>query len=277
MNVCGKFVIGFMVVIMSGVAIPAKLSAGNENVIELKGITTPYLTVDIGSSAMAVLNAVHFKRSDRIKKGDVVATMDARVESARMELAQGRMEMLDALIALQQERYAFAKREHERKLSLFQKGALPLFERDEAETNLSIAEKNVNEAMEQKRVAGLELKLAQEIVRQLTVTSPIDGIVVERFLDPGELVNEEPILQVAQLHPLNVEVIVPVDYWGKIKTGMPVEIIPEIAIERTFKGSVTIVDHVIDARSATFGIRVELANPDYTLPAGLNCVVRIHP
>jgi membrane fusion protein, multidrug efflux system len=37
---------------------------------------------------------------------------------------------------------------------------------------------------------------------------------------------------------------------------------------------VKVVDHVIDAASGTFGIRLELKNPDYSLPAGLKCKVR---
>jgi hypothetical protein len=37
---------------------------------------------------------------------------------------------------------------------------------------------------------------------------------------------------------------------------------------------VTVVDRVVDAASSTFGVRLELANPDYRLPAGLKCRVR---
>jgi hypothetical protein len=37
---------------------------------------------------------------------------------------------------------------------------------------------------------------------------------------------------------------------------------------------VTVVDRVFDAASSTFGVRLELPNPDYSLPAGLRCRIR---
>jgi membrane fusion protein (multidrug efflux system) len=40
------------------------------------------------------------------------------------------------------------------------------------------------------------------------------------------------------------------------------------------EGVVSVVDRVIDAASGTFGVRLELPNPNYELPAGLRCRVR---
>ena len=98
-------------------------------------------------------------------------------------------------------------------------------------------------------------------------------MVVERFLSPGEYVEDQPILQLAQIHPLYVEVFAPVEMLGKIKVGMRAKITPQEPISGVYKARVKIVDRVVDAASGTFGVRLELPNPKYRLPAGLKCKV----
>jgi hypothetical protein len=48
---------------------------------------------------------------------------------------------------------------------------------------------------------------------------------------------------------------------------------PNEPIEGTYQGTVTVIDRVFDAASSTFGLRVELQNPDGLLPAGHRCQI----
>jgi LysM repeat protein len=96
---------------------------------------------------------------------------------------------------------------------------------------------------------------------------------VERFLHPGEYVEDQPILKLAQIHPLNVEVILPVEMLGSVKAGMGATVKPEAPVTGFYTAKVKIVDKVVDAASGTFGVRLELPNPDYQLPPGLKCKV----
>lgn len=241
--------------------------------LEFEGITTPYETVEVGCSVVGVIDCMKVDRSDFVKKNQVLCTLDASVEKAQVNLVMAKLEMVDTSIDLQQVRYEFIKREYDRKKALYQKDAISFYERDEAETNMKAAEKNLAEAIEQKQVAQFELKHIQEIVNRLTIKSPIAGVVVERYLTSGELVNEQPILKLAQLDPLLVETIVSSRYWGTIQKDTKVKIYPEIPQIENFEGVVTIVDQIIDAESGMFGVRIELLNQDYALPAGLKCRV----
>jgi membrane fusion protein (multidrug efflux system) len=54
---------------------------------------------------------------------------------------------------------------------------------------------------------------------------------------------------------------------------MRAKVIPEAPIGGQYTAEVKIVDKVIDAASGTFGVRLELPNPNYRLPAGLKCKV----
>ena len=80
-------------------------------------------------------------------------------------------------------------------------------------------------------------------------------------------------MKLAQLDPLRVEVFAPVTLLGKITVGMEAQVFPEKPVGGTYKATVTVADKVVDAASGTFGVRLELPNKDYVVPAGLKCRV----
>ena len=72
----------------------------------------------------------------------------------------------------------------------------------------------------------------------------------ERFLSKGEFVEDQPILKIAQIDPLHVEVIAPVEMLGAVRVGMRAEVRPENPVGGGYPARVTIVDRVIDAARA---------------------------
>ncbi len=125
-----------------------------------------------------------------------------------------------------------------------------------------------------RRLADLELNRTTAEVTLRTMKSPITGVVVERYMHPGEFPKQERVLKLAQIDPLRVEVYAPVSMLGKIAVGMMGLVKPEEPMKGEFKGKVTVVDKVVDAASGTFGVRMELPNPGMKLPAGLKCAVK---
>ena len=125
-----------------------------------------------------------------------------------------------------------------------------------------------------RRLADLELNRTAAEVALRTIKSPINGVVVERFMHPGEFPKQERILKLAQIDPLRVEAYAPVAMLGKVSVGSQAMIKPEEPVGGSHPAKVTVVDHVVDAASGTFGVRMELPNPDLKLPAGLRCTVK---
>ena len=111
-------------------------------------------------------------------------------------------------------------------------------------------------------------------MRRKTVRSPIDGVVIARHKSAGEYIEDQPIVTVAQLHPLWVEVIAPVELFGAIESGMSAQVILELESSGKHSATVVSVDRVIDGASGTFDVRLELPNPDYEIPSGLKCQVK---
>jgi RND family efflux transporter MFP subunit len=180
-----------------------------------------------------------------VKAGALVATLESRVERAAVDLAK--------------ERSDFGRRKVERNDELYAKNMISINEKDELETDSFLS--------------LMELKHAEAILAQRTIYSPIDGVVVERYFSEGEFVHSEPIVKVAQMNPLNVEVILPVSALGRVKQGMTAIVFPQAPIKEGYSARVVIVDKVVDAASGTIGVRLLLQNPGNRIPAGLKCRV----
>lgn len=223
--------------------------AGGQEGRSFDGLIEPSEVVKLCSPVQGTLAEITAERGDRVKKGQIVARLNTSIEKAAVDLAQARVE--------------FAKRKVLRNEDLYRKELISIHEKDEMETELRISE--------------LQLQEAKEKLGQRTIRSTVDGVVVERRLSPGEYVGEEPILKIARVHPLYVEVVVPAEKFGTLRRGMKASVLPEIPISGKFVAHVIIVDTVIDAASGTFGVRLEMPNPDYRLPAGLKCKVLFAP
>ena len=59
--------------------------------------------------------------------------------------------------------------------------------------------------------------------------------------------------------------------YGRVKRGMDVFIAPEIPAGARYSAKVTVIDRLLDTASGTFGVRMELRNPQHQLPAGIRC------
>ncbi len=124
------------------------------------------------------------------------------------------------------------------------------------------------------RLADMELRKSTAEIARRTIRSPIPGVVMERSLSTGEFAKQDPILKIAQLDPLRVEAYAPVSMLGKIVVGAEAQVLPQAPVNGNYLAKVTVVDRVIDAASGTFGIRLELPNPNFQLSAGLKCKLR---
>jgi multidrug efflux pump subunit AcrA (membrane-fusion protein) len=106
-----------------------------------------------------------------------------------------------------------------------------------------------------------------------TLRSPFQGVVMDRFVNAGERVEEKPLLRIAMIDPLRVEVMLPVAHYGSIAAGASLTVHPDLPNAEPVSARVTRIDKVIDPASNTFRIRLSLPNPGNRLPAGLRCRV----
>ncbi len=237
------------------------------------GVIEPYMQVDVGSSVEGVVDLLKTERSQLVQKGDPLVILESSVEKATVNREKVQVGVMGEIL-LEQEKLAYAQRSHNRMDDLFKSNAVSTQKIDEASTEVKFASYRLQKARDSKHLAEMDLKRAQAILDLRTIRSPISGVVVARFVSPGEFVNEQPLFKIAQIDPLRVEVIIPSSMFGKITPGMKANIVPELDVTGEHTATVAIVDKVIDAASNTFGVSLELPNPDYKLPGGLRCAVQ---
>ncbi|SPP66886.1 efflux RND transporter periplasmic adaptor subunit [Nitrospira lenta] len=239
---------------------------------DLSCLILPYMEVAIGSPVEGLLESVTVERGDVVKKGQVLATLESSVEKATVALARAKAGV-EAEVRTSIVKEEFALRKLARASDLVKSSSIAAHEADEAKTEKRLAEIAHAEAVENTRLAELELQRSTAALSLRTIRSPIAGVVVERHQHPGELVNKDPILKLAQIDPLRVEVFAPLPMLGQVAVGMQADVRPSDPPGGVYKARVSIVNKVVDSASGTFGIRLEIPNHDHRLSAGLHCSV----
>lgn len=238
--------------------------------LSLECIVEPEMTVELASAIDGVVREVNVDKSDDIKEGQILAKLESSMEEAAVALARSRASMTEEIEA-KRIQLGLADRKKERVLALFSKKSVPGFEKDEAIANAGLAQLELNRARSNQKLAKLELNRAKADLELRSLRSPIDGIVMDRFVHPGESIKDRPLLKIAKIDPMRVEIIAGSELFGQIKEGMPAEIIIEGPQETSHKATVALVDSLVDAASGTFGIRLKLPNPEHNIVGGLKC------
>jgi len=239
---------------------------------EFDCVIEPHMVVDLSSRVDGIVESIAVQRGDFVEAEQALVELDSGVEQVAVshsrERAAATAEVRAGNVSL-----AFAERRKDRVETLFKTAAVSTDQMDEVSTETNLAKLQLQRAEENKRLAQLELRQSLEILDRHTIHSPISGVVVQRFLAPGESVKDVPIMRIAQIDPLRVEVIVPVSEFGSIVAGQVAIVRPEAPMQGDYPAQVTIVDRVADAASGTFRVRLSLPNSDYALPSGLKCGV----
>lgn len=229
--------------------------------------------VDVRASAEGVIESVLVKRGEAVKKGQPLAKLSSGPELAALNLARSRASMEGELKAAEA-RLDLTKKKWERADELHKKNFVSANAKDEAEAEYRLAREQWRAAHESRTLAELEVKRAEEVLAQRSIHSPVTGVVVALLLQPGELASsnqKDPILKLMEIDPLNVELVLPVSEYGKIKLGQRAKVMPEQPVGGSYTATVEVVDPTLDAASGTFGVRLRLPNPGNRIPAGAKC------
>jgi RND family efflux transporter MFP subunit len=240
---------------------------------EMACLITPYDEISIGTPVEGLIQTVPVDRGDWVTKGQVILTLESSFEEATVALAKAKAEA-EAALKSSQLKMGFTSRKLERAQELFKTNSIAQHEVDEAQTEKALAESAYRDASEHKRQAELELNRATAALQLRTIRSPINGVVVDRLLSPGELARQQtPVMKLAQVNPLRVEVFAPLSLLGKLKTGMRADVRPEGKGQPVLQAKIVVVNKVVDSASGTFGVRLEMPNPNNAISAGLACTV----
>jgi len=230
-------------------------------------------SIAVRSPVEGVIESILVRRGEGVKKGTLLATLSSGPERAALELARSRAGMVGELKSAEA-RVELTRKKWERAAELQKKNFVSANARDEAEAEYRLATEQLRAASENRQLAELDVARAREVLAQRSLRSPVDGVVVDVMLRPGELMSsnqKDPIMKLVEIDPLNVELVLPVSQYGRVKVGQLAEVRPEEPVGGRHRARVEVVDPTMDAASGTFGVRLRLANPGNRIPAGVKC------
>ncbi len=210
----------------------------------------PLFQAEIGAKTLGYLDAVLVDRGDRVRKGQLVALVRPSDLPDQLAAARSADEQAKAAVAL-------APANLDRARALAPAGRVSKQELQQAETALASAE--ATEAGARSQVGALAVKLGET-----RITSPLDGVVSSRRLDPGALVgpssNTGPILTVDQIDVLRLFVSVNEGEVSRLKLGQFAHVEIDAMPGRRFEGRVVRLAPSLDPSTRTLDAEVQLPN-----------------
>jgi RND family efflux transporter MFP subunit len=233
--------------------------------------------IEIRSPVEGLIDRVLVQRGDLVTRGQVLAVIESSVEKANLDVARMRGAM-DGEIKVAEARVELSRKKLERARELHVQKFVSDSARDEAEAEFRLATEDLNRTRENQRLAQTDAVRASAALDIRTIRSPFTGVVVEVLLRQGELAAtatvKNPLMKLAEIDPLHVEVVLPSKLFGSIRRGQLATVLPEAPVQGSYQSVVKVVDRVVDPASGTFGVRLELPNRQGKVPAGIRCRVR---
>jgi HlyD family secretion protein len=253
-------------------------------------------TVQVGSQLSGQVTQVLVDYNDHVRKGQVLAILDPQTQRSAVEQAQASVAASAAGVANQQASLAQAKAQVElaqaaynRQKFLFDKGIVAQAALDTAKAELSTARAGVVAAEAQIRSARAQVAQQQAQLRsnranlgRTTIVAPIDGIVIDRQIEPGQTVASG--LNVAVLFTLaqdlgRVQALIRVDEAdiGSVRVGQPVRFTVDAFPNDTFNGLVTEVRKLPTTESnvVAYTVVAQAENPGEKLLPGMTANAEI--
>jgi membrane fusion protein (multidrug efflux system) len=164
----------------------------------------------VAAGAAGKVVSTHVERGAVVRKGAVLAKLDARAVGAQAQEAAAQVDSLKA-------QQAQAALDCERTDTMFKKGAISKAEYDRSRTQCETSKFAVSAAEARKT-------LTAEALRDTQITAPFSGMIVERFVSAGEYVRpDSPVVELVDVDALRVELTVPEADVPLVKQGMPVD------------------------------------------------------
>ncbi|MDR3532863.1 MAG: efflux RND transporter periplasmic adaptor subunit [Rhodopila sp.] len=227
-----------------------------ERLIQLLGDTRPYQTATLYSKVSGYVTAIAADRGDRVKAGDLLATVssvetDQQYESALRDLEN-------------------KKRNWDRAKDLVAHGWTSLQAADAAETAYTMAQAAVTQ--------NATLKSYEQI------RAPFDGVVTARFVDVGALVqnsttnktSNQPVLTISDETRLRVDVFVEQRDVPFVHVGDLADVADGANSTRKVKARIARTSNELDPRTRTLFVELDVDNADHFLVPGSFAYVTLH-
>ncbi len=222
------------------------------------------------------LATVNVQLGDPVRKGQTIAKIEDREIQEQVHQAEAAYKVGEATIRQRDADLKLARTNLERNRSLLERQLLPKQTFDDTEARYQAADAQLDLAQAQfeqskARLDELKINLANTVI-----SSPVDGFVGKRFLDPGATVSPNvPVASVVDIRTVRMVANLVEKDLKRVTAGTPAAVEVDAFPGETFAGRVSRVAPVFDPATRTAEMEIEVPNPGYRLKPGMYARVQL--
>ena len=282
----------------SSVVVDVAIAAADDDARLYTGTTRPARQVSLRSQAEGRLLNLTVDVGDAVQQGQRVGTLDsvllqtavgeaqAELAARQFEVAQAQAELADIRTSIEESRVRLqqADNDAQRLQTLASQGAVSTQEAEQAQLTLVTAQQAQQSSQEQVRTRQQSVSAAQqrveaqrsilqEVQQRLSfanLRASLNGIVLERLAEPGDLVLPgEAVLSIGDLSQVIVVIEVADSSLSSFSLGQSVDLQIDAFPGEAFSGSITRISPVADGTSRLLPVEITVANPGNRIGSGL--------
>lgn len=248
---------------VSGLALVTAQRTTVPDYIEATGTVRAAQSAQIASQMMATITRVNVREGDRVRRGEVLITLDQAQPHAAYQSAVAGLESSEQAIAAADADYVLAEATMRRYQMLYDKKSVSPQEYDEVKTRLAAAKARRDAAHAGRAQAEAGVSQANTAIGYTRIRAPFDGLVTAKLADAGAMAAPGvPLLVVEDPSRFRLEVQVDESQIGAVRLGSAAPVLIDALGNQPITGKVVEIVPAADPSSRSFTVKVELpSNP----------------
>jgi HlyD family secretion protein len=250
--------------------------------IEATGKLESVTTVQVGTQVSGSIASLHADFNSQVRKGEVVARLDASVLEAQLQQAQANLARLQADVERTRIQVDDSTVKLRRARELFDRGLIPRTDLETAETTAREAAAALKASQAQVVQSQASLNQARVNLSHTVITAPVDGIVISRNVDVGQTVaasmSAPTLFEIAKdLTAMQVNASIDEADIGRIARGQPVTFRVDAYPNERFSGTLSQVrlNPVVTQNVVSYVTMIDVPNRDLKLKPGMTANVSV--
>ena len=233
-------------------------------------------TVQVVPRVNGRLQAVNVRLGDAVRQGQLIAKVEDREIQEQVRQAEASYQVAQASIRQRDADLKLAKTNLDRSRSLYERQLLPQQTYDDTEARYQAALAQVDLARAQFEQAKARLDELKITLSNTVISSPVDGFVGKRFLDPGAFASTNaPVASVVDIRTVRMVANLVERDLKRVPAGTPARVEVDAFPGEKFNGRVSRVAPVFDPGTRTAEMEIEVPNADFRLKPGMYARVEL--
>jgi RND family efflux transporter MFP subunit len=230
------------------------------------GYVVPQVQVDVSSKLVGRVAKVNVREGGRVKAGQVIFELDASDQRVQVASAQARVAAARARAATARAQLAEIVQQRDRERRLAETGAIGAATADDLAARAKSLEEQVHATDADIAASESEVNALSTNLANTTIRAPIDGTVVTKPLQPGDVVNPgTPMARIADFGSIVVESDVPESRLHLVRAAGPCEIVLDAYPDKRWRGEVVEMSPQLNRAKATATVKVRFLERDETV------------